>query len=221
MQREDQVTMHRVADKARRETSRALLAKATATSPRHSAWGLFSKFTQAAEVAPAIVPRAPEDEPSPSSKSAVPHGPDASSGKDSIFPSTEPSPLRNAGGSGSSTQRPPISNTSSRGPASSLSTASATATTWSTSNLSPATLLSQELNSSLSKRKQEAPRTTEYRAGTPISPLVLETSEGRTPASTYPGADDSFLRHEKYFFSDGNITFLVRGYGVNYRDVHT
>jgi hypothetical protein len=26
----------------------------------------------------------------------------------------------------------------------------------------------------------------------------------------YPGVDDSFIRHSKYFFADGNITFLVR-----------
>jgi hypothetical protein len=226
-QHEEQVAVQRAADNAKRETPRALLAKATVASPRHSAWGLFNKFTQAVEATSTIVvPPAPEDEQNPSLKSTVPHGLDASSDKDSIFPSTEPSPslLRNAGSSGSSTPRPTISNSSSRGPASSLSTASATATAWSTSNLSPATLLSKELNSSLSKgkgkQKQEPPRAAEYRAGTPISSLVLETSQGRTPDSTDPGAD-SLIRHEKYFFSDGNITFLVRGHGVRYRNVQT
>jgi hypothetical protein len=35
-----------------------------------------------------------------------------------------------------------------------------------------------------------------------------------TSASTYQradAADDSFTRHHKYFFKDGNVTFLVRG----------
>jgi hypothetical protein len=35
------------------------------------------------------------------------------------------------------------------------------------------------------------------------------------PGAKFPGssnrtADDSFVRHETYFFKDGNITFLVR-----------
>jgi hypothetical protein len=40
-------------------------------------------------------------------------------------------------------------------------------------------------------------------------------SETSTPASTYssadPAGDDSFIRHQTYFFKDGNVTFLVRG----------
>ena len=35
-----------------------------------------------------------------------------------------------------------------------------------------------------------------------------------TSASTYPRADEtdtSFVRHPKYFFKDGNVTFLVSG----------
>ncbi|KAH9032570.1 hypothetical protein EDB85DRAFT_1202161 [Lactarius pseudohatsudake] len=32
-----------------------------------------------------------------------------------------------------------------------------------------------------------------------------------TPTSTYPGIDDSFQRHNTYFFKDGNISFLVDG----------
>lgn len=30
------------------------------------------------------------------------------------------------------------------------------------------------------------------------------------PGSAHPIADDSFVRHDIYFFKDGNITFLVR-----------
>ncbi|KAH9006204.1 hypothetical protein EDB86DRAFT_2872300 [Lactarius hatsudake] len=38
-----------------------------------------------------------------------------------------------------------------------------------------------------------------------------EPSGTLTPPSTYPGVDDSFQRHNTYFFKDGNITFLVDG----------
>ncbi|KAI0250019.1 hypothetical protein BJV78DRAFT_1376974 [Lactifluus subvellereus] len=75
--------------------------------------------------------------------------------------------------------------------------------------MSPAPLLPQELE--LGKENQEAPRASEYQARTLISSLVTETGEGRAHASTYLGADDSLLQHEKYFFNDGNITFLVDG----------
>ena len=39
-------------------------------------------------------------------------------------------------------------------------------------------------------------------------------SEKLTAVSTYPradAADTSFERHQKYFFKDGNVTFLVSG----------
>ena len=47
------------------------------------------------------------------------------------------------------------------------------------------------------------------------SSQVIEPSESGTSSSVsvYPGdntAEDSFIRHRKYFFKDGNITFLVR-----------
>ena len=49
-----------------------------------------------------------------------------------------------------------------------------------------------------------------------MSSLSVESSgrEMLVSASTYARAgstDDSFIRHYKYFFEDGNITFLVRG----------
>jgi hypothetical protein len=49
-----------------------------------------------------------------------------------------------------------------------------------------------------------------------MSSLLAEPSgsEKSTSASTYQRADtadDSFARHHKYFFKDGNVTFLVRG----------
>jgi hypothetical protein len=34
-------------------------------------------------------------------------------------------------------------------------------------------------------------------------------SEGRTPKGEHATLDDSFVRHDVYFFKDGNVTFLV------------
>jgi hypothetical protein len=47
------------------------------------------------------------------------------------------------------------------------------------------------------------------------SSQVIKPSRNRAPSSVgvYPEADadkGSFMRHYKYFFEDGNITFLVR-----------
>jgi len=44
----------------------------------------------------------------------------------------------------------------------------------------------------------------------PASFLGMESGESETPAGTLRQSDDSFIRHNKYFFKDGNITFLVR-----------
>ena len=47
-----------------------------------------------------------------------------------------------------------------------------------------------------------------------MSFLLAEPSGSETPTRTHQRADtvdDSFTRHHKYFFKDGNITFLVRG----------
>ena len=37
------------------------------------------------------------------------------------------------------------------------------------------------------------------------------SDEGRTPRGGHATLDDSFVRHDAYFFKDGNVTFLVRG----------
>ena len=68
----------------------------------------------------------------------------------------------------------------------------------------------------------EAPRAAESRARAKgaMSYLMIEPGRGKTPGSSYPGADDPFLRHEKYFFKDRNITFLVRD-SIGPRGVHT
>ena len=49
-----------------------------------------------------------------------------------------------------------------------------------------------------------------------VTSQVIEPSGTRTctSASMYSGAgatDGSFVRHHRYFFEDGNVTFLVRG----------
>jgi hypothetical protein len=231
----------RVADKAAaRGTAKASsAATTTTTSLRSQTWSpgsswFLSKIAAAQEATTAEVAMAeaapttrtatpvPKDESSPSLKSISPHRSDAPAnppGKGSVSSSWERSPLRNAEGSNSPTQRPPITNSASRGPASSLSTTSATATAWSTSNMSSASLLSRELN--LGKEKQEAVRAAESLVNVAVSPLEVEACESRTPASAYQGADDSFLLHEKYFFKDGNVTFLVRSHTVFYRHVYT
>ena len=63
---------------------------------------------------------------------------------------------------------------------------------------------------------QEATGPTPESLAKRMSSLSVEPSGSETlaSASTYPradSADDSFTRHHKYFFKDGNITFLVRG----------
>ena len=43
-----------------------------------------------------------------------------------------------------------------------------------------------------------------------IGSQAIEPLGNRSSVCKYPGADDSFIRHPKYFFADGNVTFLVR-----------
>jgi hypothetical protein len=44
------------------------------------------------------------------------------------------------------------------------------------------------------------------------TPLGVHISDLRkTPKGGYATSDDSFIRHDTYFFKDGNVTFLVRG----------
>ena len=37
------------------------------------------------------------------------------------------------------------------------------------------------------------------------------SNEGRTPRVGHATLDESFVRHDTYYFKDGNVTFLVRG----------
>jgi hypothetical protein len=47
-----------------------------------------------------------------------------------------------------------------------------------------------------------------FEAKNPNLPKFLE---GKTPRGRHTTPDDSFVRHDRYFFKDGNVTFLVRG----------
>jgi len=73
-------------------------------------------------------------------------------------------------------------------------------------------LLSDNLE--ISPTIEGAPHATDSQAKH-TSPQVIEPSGSRacSSVSVYPGADaawGSFIRHHKYFFKDGNVTFLVR-----------
>jgi len=43
-----------------------------------------------------------------------------------------------------------------------------------------------------------------------VGSFVIGLSGDGKPTCAYPEANPSFIRHHKYFFQDGNITFLVR-----------
>ena len=45
------------------------------------------------------------------------------------------------------------------------------------------------------------------------------SEKGRTPGGGHATLDDSFVRHDAYFFKDGNVTFLVRD--LLYFTLHT
>jgi hypothetical protein len=59
-----------------------------------------------------------------------------------------------------------------------------------------------------------APESSAKRMGSLSLSVEPSGSETSMSASTYARADstnDSFIRHHKYFFKDGNVTFLVSG----------
>ena len=55
----------------------------------------------------------------------------------------------------------------------------------------------------------ENPRAAESRVKG-MGPQATKLPGNRSSVVMNSGADDSFIRHPKYFFMDGNITFLVR-----------
>lgn len=62
----------------------------------------------------------------------------------------------------------------------------------------------------------EAPRAAKSRTKGAMSSSVIEPGEVRKPANECTRADDPFIPHDKYFFKDGNVTFLVRDHDVGY-----
>jgi hypothetical protein len=77
-------------------------------------------------------------------------------------------------------------------------------------------VLSHERETSSTVHWQEATGPAPESLAERMSSLLAEPSgsETSTSASTHQRADtadDSFTRHHKYFFKDGNVTFLVRG----------
>ena len=56
-----------------------------------------------------------------------------------------------------------------------------------------------------------APRLPSDKFGARCSNLPEFLDEGRTPRGGHATLDDSFVRHDAYYFKDGNVTFLVRG----------
>lgn len=64
------------------------------------------------------------------------------------------------------------------------------------------------------RKNQNPPMVSQITLGAPdAQPTVLEamsTNLTGVSADTNPTSKDSFLRHDTYFFKDGNITFLVR-----------
>jgi hypothetical protein len=75
-------------------------------------------------------------------------------------------------------------------------------------------ILSDKFEGSLGD--QDAPRVAEshptHTASQVIEPNGIRTSTSTTihPETDAADHDDSFMRHYKYFFRDGNVSFLVR-----------
>ena len=75
-------------------------------------------------------------------------------------------------------------------------------------------LLSASDNPETPPVDEGAPRATGSQVKHTNSQVIEPSGNEACPsASVYPGADaaeGSFIRHHKYFFKDGNVTFLVR-----------
>ena len=63
----------------------------------------------------------------------------------------------------------------------------------------------------ISPTTSEAPGLPSDQVGSKHASIPLFSEEGRTPRGGHATLDDSFVRHDAYFFKDGNVTFLVRG----------
>ena len=63
----------------------------------------------------------------------------------------------------------------------------------------------------MSPTASEAPGLPSAEFGTKLTSLPVFSEGRKTPRGGHATPDDSFIRHDAYFFKDGNITFLVRG----------
>ena len=70
----------------------------------------------------------------------------------------------------------------------------------------------------MSPTASEAPGLPIARFGSKLARLPC-FSVGRTPGGAHATLKDSFVRHDAYFFKDGNVTFLVRD--LLYITLHT
>ncbi|KAH9976128.1 hypothetical protein BGW80DRAFT_1291526 [Lactifluus volemus] len=73
------------------------------------------------------------------------------------------------------------------------------------------TILSDSSAHERSFSTPEASRIADSRIKGALTSLVIEPSGSGGRASAHPETDPSFTKHEKYFFKDGNVTFLVDG----------
>ncbi|KAH9174994.1 hypothetical protein EDB89DRAFT_1848244, partial [Lactarius sanguifluus] len=63
----------------------------------------------------------------------------------------------------------------------------------------------------MSPTASEALGPTSAELGAQHTSLPGFSEEGKTPGSGHTTPDDSFIRHDAYFFNDGNVTFLIDG----------
>jgi len=61
----------------------------------------------------------------------------------------------------------------------------------------------------MSPTASETPRLPSDQFGAKHTSLPGVSEEGRTPRGGHATLDDSFVRHDTYFFKDGNVTFLI------------
>ena len=83
------------------------------------------------------------------------------------------------------------------------------------SSSTPSVVPIESLLSAPSAKSPIIPETSRARATPGAQPTSFFLGMGAGESETLDGSqqsDDSFLQHRKYFFKDGNVTFLVRRY---------
>ena len=61
----------------------------------------------------------------------------------------------------------------------------------------------------MSQTTSEVPGLTSTESGAMDTRFPGFSDKGKTQKGTHAAPDDSFVRHDAYFFKDGNVTFLV------------